>query len=107
MSYCKKAAFMPNCGNIKPADSCKTNNMEFNYFSHNGKILPVAEARMELADIQYQYGFGVYETIRISSGSALFLHDHSERLLESARIIGLEHPFDAVFFERSIQELIV
>lgn len=67
--------------------------MAFDYFSKNGKILPVEEAVIPLSSIEYSYGFGVYETLRVSNGQVYFLKDHLERLMESAKIIGLEHGF--------------
>lgn len=67
--------------------------MAFDYFSKNGKILPNEEAVIPLSSIEYSYGFGVYETLRVANGKVYFLKDHLERLIESASIIGLEHPF--------------
>ncbi|MDP3989145.1 MAG: aminotransferase class IV [bacterium] len=67
--------------------------MAFNIFSKNGVILPISEAVVPLSSIEYAYGFGVYETLRIKDGKPLFLLDHIYRLLVSAKIIGLEHSF--------------
>ena len=78
--------------------------MDFKYFSKNGKILPVEEAVIPLSNIEYQYGFGVYENIRVNDGVPYFLKDHIERLLESARIIGLEHTFDESSPQKSVNE---
>ncbi len=80
--------------------------MNFKYFSRNGKILPAEEAVVPLSNIEYQYGFGVYETIRVNNGIPYFLKDHIERLEESARIIGIVHEFDEAFVERCVHELI-
>src|SRR3989344_2783076 len=87
-------------------DKLTVNNMEFKYFSKNGKILPVEEAVIPLSNIEYQYGFGVYENIRVNDGVPYFLKDHIVRFLESARIIGLEHKFDESFVKKSVNELI-
>jgi len=80
--------------------------MDFKYFSKNGEILPAEEAVIPLSNIEYQYGFGVYENIRVNDGVPYFLKDHIERLLESARIIGLEHTFDESSLQKSVNELI-
>lgn len=80
--------------------------MEFKYFSHNGELKPAAEAAIPLSNIEYSYGFGVYETIRVANKIPYFLLDHIERLGESARIIGLEHPFEGESIEKYIQELV-
>ena len=80
--------------------------MAFDYFSKNGKILPAEEAVIPLSSIEYSYGFGVYETLRVSNRQIYFLKDHIERLMESAKIIGLEHPFYDGMVEESIGEII-
>ncbi len=80
--------------------------MEFNYFSRNGTVLPVKEATVPLASIEYAYGFGVYESIRVSNGIVYFESEHIERLIHSARIIGLEHPFAADAISKAIRELL-
>lgn len=80
--------------------------MAFKYFSRNGEIRPIEEANISLSNIEYQYGFGVYETIRVANGTPRFLADHLVRLMESTRIIGIEHPFDERFIGKSISELI-
>lgn len=77
--------------------------MDFKYFSHNGKIKAEKEAVVPLANIEYAYGFGVYENIRIANGVTYFLDEHIERLMESARIIGITHDFS----EETVRESIV
>ena len=80
--------------------------MAFKYFSKNGKILPIEQAVISLSNIEYAYGFGVYENIRILNDQAFFLKDHIERLIKSAKIIKITHPFDTTFVENSVLELI-
>src|SRR6185369_16803459 len=80
--------------------------MEFKYFSHNGRLLPVSEANVPLSLVEYSYGFGVYENIRYANGVIYFLEDHAERLQESARTRGLEHEFTDEFIKNSVLELV-
>ncbi len=80
--------------------------MEFKYFSQNGKILPIEQAVIPLNNIEYAYGFGVYENLRISNGRAYFLRDHVERLIKSAKVIGIFHLFDISFIENSVLDLV-
>ncbi len=80
--------------------------MTFQSFSKNGKILPIDQAMISLEDIEYQYGFGVYETIKIKNKKAIFIDDHIERLLKSAHIIHLEHIFDKDNLQKYVSELI-
>ncbi len=61
--------------------------MSFTYFSHNGLVLPAEQATVPLASIEYSYGFGVYETIRVSHGKPKFVDEHSARLMTSAEVL--------------------
>jgi len=80
--------------------------MEFKYFSRNSELLPIAEAQVSLSNIEYSYGFGVYESIRVSNGVIYFLDEHIERLMGSARAIGLEHAFSGEMVADAIAELL-
>lgn len=42
---------------------------------------------------EVQYGFGVYETIKVIQGHPLYLDEHLNRLFHSAAGIGLAHPY--------------
>src|SRR5476649_2888785 len=79
--------------------------MEHKYFSRNGEILPIEEANVPLSSVEYSYGFGVYETIRCSKGIIYFLQNHLDRLISSAKIIGLEHEFSEKFIMTSVHAL--
>ena len=65
--------------------------MSFPYFSKNGQILPIDQATIDIEDIAYQYGFGVYETMKVRHGILYFVEQHVERLFSSAHIIDLDH----------------
>ncbi len=80
--------------------------MAYDVFSKNGNILPAADAVMPLANIAYAYGFGVYESIRVVKEKPLFLLQHLERLMASARVIGLEHTFVTATISLWIHELL-
>lgn len=80
--------------------------MEYTYFSHNGKLLPIEQAVVPLSNIEYSYGFGVYETIRVAGGVLYFAEQHAQRLMQSARIINLEHEFDESFIENAVRALV-
>ncbi len=80
--------------------------MAFDVYSRNGEILPASEAVVPLSNVEYAYGFGVYETIRAVRGKAVFLPDHVERLLKSAEIIDLTHPFSAEHVSQWITALL-
>ncbi|MFA5831815.1 MAG: aminotransferase class IV [Candidatus Paceibacterota bacterium] len=80
--------------------------MSFKYFSKNCEIHPIEEAVVSLERIEYTYGFGVYEAVRVSNGIVYFLDHHTERLLGSALIIGLEHPFSGEMIKNAILDLV-
>lgn len=80
--------------------------MSFRYFSKNGKILPISEATISLENINFQYGFGVYETLKVRNNILYFTGQHTERLLNSAKIITLEHNFTSAQISTFIKELI-
>jgi branched-chain amino acid aminotransferase len=80
--------------------------MSFKYFSKNCEIRPVEEAVISLERIEYTYGFGVYEAVRVSNGIVYFLDHHVERLLGSALIIGLKHPFSGEMLKKAILDLV-
>ena len=80
--------------------------MRYNFFSHNGKLLPADQALVPLAGIEYAYGFGVYESVRFSKGKFYFLAEHCDRLLQSAKQIELEHDFTSEFVVKSVKELV-
>src|SRR5258708_33757287 len=67
--------------------------MPFTHFSKNGELLPIDQAVVSVRDLHFQYGFGVYEALRVRSSIVYFVEMHVDRLIESAKVIGLEHPY--------------
>ncbi|HRN70345.1 MAG TPA: aminotransferase class IV [Candidatus Woesebacteria bacterium] len=59
--------------------------------SINGKIVELTKATISLKQIEYQYGFGVYETIKVRNTLVYFLDQHIDRLFHSAKLISLQH----------------
>lgn len=80
--------------------------MAFDVFSRNGTILPADQAVMPLSNIEYAYGFGVYESIRVVKGKPLFLQQHLERLEASAKAISLQHPFTIEAIDTWTREIV-
>ncbi len=80
--------------------------MQYSYFSNTGSLLPIEQAIIPLDNIEYAYGYGVYETLRVVHGNPYFIKQHCARLLASAGVIALEHPFSSQLIETSIRELI-
>jgi branched-chain amino acid aminotransferase len=80
--------------------------MAFSVFSKNGEILPMAEAHVSLMSLEYTYGFGVYETIRVRKRQPLFLADHLLRLRISCETLSLSHRFSDDTIASAIRSLI-
>lgn len=81
-------------------------NMDALFFSKNGELLPISQAVIPLSNIAYQYGFGVYETLKLRSRMLYFSSLHTERLFLSARLLDLSHPFTKELVEEWVHELI-
>lgn len=64
----------------------------------NGELLPWREATTHLLSHSLHYGNAVFEGVRAyptSQGLAIFrLKEHTQRLLDSAKIVALDCPFD-------------
>src|SRR5437773_5695773 len=69
----------------------------------NGKLVDKADAKVTVYDHGLLYGDGVFEGIRVYAGKVFRLHEHSERLYESAKHIYLEIPWPR---ERLIEEVL-
>ncbi|TVR05239.1 MAG: hypothetical protein EA403_03285, partial [Spirochaetaceae bacterium] len=59
------------------------------YCSINGHLVPTADATISVDDVNFQYGYGVYETLKVRDGVLFFPNLHEQRLFHSADIIGL------------------
>lgn len=80
--------------------------MSASFFSHNGVLKPESEASVSLFDINYAYGYGVYETLKLRRGVLYFPDQHCDRLHHSAEVIGMEIPWGGKAVECWIRELV-
>ncbi len=70
----------------------------------DGRMLPFADAQIHVSAFTLHYGLGVFEGLRCyrrDDGSAVLfrLHDHIERLYESAKIAALDIPIPSAQVE--------
>lgn len=76
----------------------------------DGRIVPEAEATVSVLTHALHYGTSVFEGIRAyetERGAAVFrLHEHSQRLLASAKILGMPTEWSADDVDRAILETI-
>lgn len=65
----------------------------------DGALVPWRQAKVHVLTHTLHYGMGVFEGVRAyhtADGSAIFrLHDHTKRLIQSAKIMGMKMPFTA------------
>ncbi len=64
----------------------------------DGEMVPWREAQVHVLTHTLHYGLGVFEGVRAyetEQGPAIFrLHAHTDRLFDSAKILGMDIPFD-------------
>lgn len=60
----------------------------------NGQIIKEEDAKVSIDDLSYQFGYGLFETIRFEKGIPVFFELHYKRLDHSAREIGMPFPVD-------------
>ncbi len=65
---------------------------------HDGQVVPWREAQVHVLTHTLHYGMGVFEGVRAyetARGPAIFrLQDHTQRLFNSAHILGMKMPYD-------------
>lgn len=76
------------------------------YFCLNGKFQTTEKAVLPIDNIEFTYGFGVYENLRLRKGKLYFVHKHVERLFLSAKYISLQHKFKPRQVEGWIKTLV-
>ncbi len=63
----------------------------------NGELVPWRDAKVHVLTHTLHYGLGVFEGVRAYAthrGATIFrLHDHTQRLFDSAHILGMKIPF--------------
>ncbi len=64
----------------------------------DGEFVPWREAKVHVLTHTLHYGMGVFEGVRAyqtDDGAAIFrLQEHTDRLFRSAKILGMNIPFD-------------
>jgi len=77
----------------------------------DGQLVPWREAQVHVLTHTLHYGMGVFEGVRAyhtdSRGTAIFrLEDHTNRLFNSAKIVGMNMPFDRETLNRAQREVV-
>ena len=61
----------------------------------DGSLVPWRDAKLHVLSHGLHYGSGVFEGERAYAGNIFRLHDHTERLINSGRILSFEIPWSA------------
>ncbi len=76
----------------------------------DGEVVPWRDAKIHVLTHTLHYGMGVFEGVRCyetPKGSAIFrLPEHTQRLLNSAKIFQMKIPFDAAVLEAAQKEVV-
>jgi branched-chain amino acid aminotransferase len=72
----------------------------------NGEMLPWADAKLHVLSHGLHYASAVFEGERAYGGAIFKSHEHSERLLNSARILDFEIPYSADELDRIKHEVV-
>ncbi|MDQ0272233.1 D-amino-acid transaminase [Cytobacillus purgationiresistens] len=76
------------------------------YVIVNGNLIERSEARLDIEDRGYQFGDGVYEVIRVYNGKMFTAQEHLERIVLSAKKIGMELVYSVEDMKKQLTELI-
>jgi branched-subunit amino acid aminotransferase/4-amino-4-deoxychorismate lyase len=61
----------------------------------NGQIVKEEDAKISINDLSYQFGYGLFETIKCEEGIPLFFEAHYKRLTKGAKEIGMPFPVES------------
>ena len=77
-----------------------------NQFLLNGKLFPSEEGKISVDNLEFSYGYGVYEVLKVRNNITYFPEHHIERLFNSAKTIGLQHSLTSECLHNYIKELV-
>src|SRR3989344_6912066 len=72
----------------------------------NGKFVEPRKAKISVLEQGYQYGYGVYDTLRTYHGKISNIDAHLKRLFDSARKVHLEMPLSKAKIRNAVDTLI-
>ncbi len=72
----------------------------------DGAMVPWRDAKLHVLSHGLHYGSGVFEGERAYAGNIFMLRAHTDRLIESARILGFTIPFSAEQIDAACQQVV-
>ena len=76
------------------------------YIWLDGTIVPWREAKLHVLSHALHYASCVFEGERVYDGYVFKLTEHSQRLVESARILDMALPFDAAAIDKATRDVV-
>ncbi|MFP3920399.1 MAG: branched-chain amino acid aminotransferase [Dichotomicrobium sp.] len=73
----------------------------------NGKLVPWGDAKLHVLSHALHYASCVFEGERAYNGEIFKLTEHSERLTESARILGFDLPYSVAEIDQACRDVLV
>lgn len=73
---------------------------------YNGKLVPWRDAKFHILTHALHYGSSVFEGQRAYNGKIFKLHEHSERLIASGKILGFDNPYSADELDEAANEVV-
>ncbi len=72
----------------------------------NGQIIKEEDAKISISDLSYQFGYGLFETIKCEQGSPIFFESHYKRLTHSAKELNMPFPVEQEEVKKWIKDLL-
>jgi len=79
----------------------------FNIAFFNGKFISGSNAKISIDDAGFQYGDGIFETLRCYKGKPFKLDEHIGRLFSSLKQLRYGQHFDKTYIKSAVHELIL
>ena len=72
----------------------------------NGQIIKEEDAKISVSDLSYQFGYGLFETIKCDQGTPIFFESHYKRLTHSAKELNMPFPIEQEEVKKWIKEVL-
>ena len=72
----------------------------------NGQIIKEEEAKISISDLSYQFGYGLFETIKCEQGTPVFFESHYKRLTHSAKELDMPFPVEQEEIKKWIRDVL-
>ena len=72
----------------------------------NGQVIKEEDAKISISDLSYQFGYGLFETIKCEQGIPLFFESHYKRLTHSAKELDMPFPVEQEEIRKWIKDVL-